>query len=409
MWTVKQLFQRYYDEFPGGFETALVDKCNLDNDKRELYISIKSDDYINNEAISELKSKAVEALKLNKIIMDLSFSPESFGADVAEDLVGILKSRNTVYNGYFNGAQYQTDGNNVIITLKYGGTDTINNSDFASDFSLLVRQYFGISVGVSVLGEKSESGIEPLEANAVHKVVESEQKKTEKPAEEEVVYKGKPADGLPIYLESAKIFFGKKIDTSITKIRDITPPEDRHEVKPVAFWGEAFDTDISDRDTKNGKRVVSAKFYVSDGTDSIQVNAIKFINLKYSKDPDAEAAAIKKALMNVYDGANIIINGDYKFDNWSGGFIVEANSLASVVKYEETDEHEGEKRIELHCHTNMSAKDAVSKAEDIIKCAYKWGHKAIAITDHGVVQSYPAAAGAVSSIRKSGGDFKVIF
>ncbi|MBO4468659.1 MAG: PolC-type DNA polymerase III, partial [Clostridia bacterium] len=303
------------------------------------------------------------------------------------------------------GALYDLADGILTITLKYGGIDTVNDSSFKRDIENEIRDIFGLDISVVIDGNAEGEKIEIKTETKPQK----EASKPEKNDTEKKEFKGRPADGLPIYVESAELFYGRKINTKIVKIKDITPPVEQHEIKPVAFWGEVFGAEVNERDIKNGRRLVSAKFYVSDGTNSIRVNVVKFIHLKYSDDPDREAASVKKALSKAHDGATIIVNGDYKFDNWSGEFIVEATSLATVVKYEETDEHEGEKRIELHCHTNMSAKDAVSKAEDIIDQAYRWGHKAIAITDHGVVQSYPAAASAVGKIRKSGGDFKVIY
>ena len=78
------------------------------------------------------------------------------------------------------------------------------------------------------------------------------------------------------------------------------------------------------------------------------------------------------------------------------------------TKYDRTD-NAPQKRVELHCHTNMSEMDGVSSIEAIMECAAKWGHKGIAITDHGVAQSFPIAYKYLNKVRKKVSDFKIIY
>ena len=145
------------------------------------------------------------------------------------------------------------------------------------------------------------------------------------------------------------------------------------------------------RETKNGGYLISFDIY--DGTSSINVKAFLKANEYEEVHPKLKST---KAVRLV---------GTYEYNSFSKEFGVIASSIEEA-EFEEKKRMDNaeEKRVELHMHTQMSQMDAVSSATDLIKTAIKWGHKAVAITDHGVAQSYPEAKKAAKD-----SDIKVIY
>ena len=157
----------------------------------------------------------------------------------------------------------------------------------------------------------------------------------------------------------------------------------------VIISGEISNFDS--RETKNGSFMVS--FDVYDGTSAISCRAFM------KPEEFGEAKPILKSAKAVR------VVGTYEYNSYSKefGIIADVIEEAEFHKKVRMDDAE-EKRVELHMHTQMSQMDGVTSATDLIKRAISWGHKAIAITDHGVVQAFPEANKAAK-----GSDIKVIY
>ena len=385
------------------FGSTVIEKCSLDTDERALNAELKAEKYITAESRNELVNQLKNALKLNECHIACIFSEDALIPAACADIVAELKVKNAALNGYFNGAEFKLKNNNVKITLKFGGYDTITDCGFENAFKRIIKERFGRDITVSFDGqlEKVEIDLPPAEpAQPVRRperqAAEPRQSAPARPAapKKEIKFEkreGRPDNGI-VYLDNPQQFYGRGGISNHTRDMISITGDDTE----IACWGEVFGLETRDIKTKRNTDMTIVNFSFSDHTNSL--NASLFIDTHRMGD----IAPLK-------DGAFILVNGSYEFDNYKKDFVVKPRAMALLQKYTEKDEHEGEKRVELHCHTNMSAKDAVSSADAIVRQAYEWGHKAIAITDHGVVQAYPAAAGAVKAIRKSGGDFKVIY
>ena len=150
---------------------------------------------------------------------------------------------------------------------------------------------------------------------------------------------------------------------------------------------------VETREIRNEKTIIIMS--VTDFTDSI---VLKIFTRNEERD---------ELLENLKKGAFLKIRGVTTIDKFDSeltiGSIVGMKKIADFTT--SRMDTSPEKRVELHCHTKMSDMDGVSECKDIVKRAKKWGHKAIAITDHGDVQAFPDANHAISP----DDDFKVIY
>ncbi len=382
------------------FSDAVIEGCALDTEARSLKLKLKNEKYIAAAGLRALTDELKAVLGLNFCSIEGIYPPEALSPEACADTVAELKIKNAALNGYFNNADFALEGENVEITLKHGGAEAIAECGFEAAFKALIRSRFGREVTVTLGGQLESAEIElppeePVSRPAAEQARPRAPKKEKQAAPKTVIkFEGreeKPDNGI-VYLDRPQQFYGRGGISSQTRDMISITGDDTE----IACWGEVFGLETRDIKTKRGTDMTIVNFSFSDYTNSL--NASLFIDTHRLGD----IAPLK-------DGAFVLVNGSYEFDNYKKDFVVKPRAIALLQKYTEKDEFDGQKRVELHCHTNMSAKDAVSSAENIVKRAYEWGHKAVAITDHGVVQAYPAAAGAVKAIRKAGGDFKVIY
>ncbi len=174
--------------------------------------------------------------------------------------------------------------------------------------------------------------------------------------------------------DNPDVIYGRDIDPDAATLKIV---EIVGEIGEIVIRGQVLSSDS--RDIKNEKSIFM--FDVTDFTDTITVKV--FI-------PTEKKGEMTGGLKN---GTFVKIKGVALLDKFDHEITIQ--SVAGIQKIPDFTSSRKDmavhKRVELHCHTKMSDMDAVSEPKDIVKCAYKWGHKAIAITDHGVVQGFTDA------------------
>ncbi|NLY89803.1 MAG: PolC-type DNA polymerase III [Firmicutes bacterium] len=166
---------------------------------------------------------------------------------------------------------------------------------------------------------------------------------------------------------AGEVLLGRKIRGKSSPIREL-PEEGR-----AVIEGEVFMTEV--RSLRSGGTILL--FLITDFTDSLTVKV-------FSRNDREKLPVIR-------EGSYLRVKGKLQYDEFQKEPVMIAESIQTARPVEVRDEAET-KRVELHLHTKMSAMDSVVDLREAVKTAAAWGHSALAVTDHGVVQAYPEAA-----------------
>ena len=409
MKTLGEVFDSQFGiKLPQQISQGELTQLNINKQARLITLAVKFNGLVERNTLFDTEKLITKTLAYHTVIKP-HFPTELFSADYFPQLYAAVRRDIPSINGTLNNAEVRFENNTLTINLLNGGKTLLDSKGFDKALIKLVSEEFNLYISVNYTGtfeveensEEYKAAIQDAQekinrenlqkaAEFYQEEAETAEKREEKHAEnttvEIEVREGKFATP-QIIQSSIRPLYGRSIRGKMIPISSISGDSGR-----IVVWGDVFD--IEKKVTKSGDKNI----FTIDITDYIGSTTVKVFN------SIKESAVID----NIKKGDTIVVQGDVEYDKYAGELVVNARSIGTAQKVKVVDNAE-KKRVELHMHTNMSQMDAVTSAGDLVNRAYQWGHKAVAITDHGVAQAFPDAMKAADKINKDEEKIKIIY
>lgn len=409
MKTLGEVFDSQFGiKLPQQISQGELTQLNINKQARLITLAVKFNGLVERNTLFDTEKLITKTLAYHTVIKP-HFPTELFSADYFPQLYAAVRRDIPSINGTLNNAEVRFENNTLTINLLNGGKTLLDSKGFDKALIKLVSEEFNLYISVNYTGtfeveensEEYKAAIQDAQekinrenlqkaAEFYQEEVETAEKREEKHAENTIVEievrDGKFATP-QIIQSSIRPLYGRSIRGKMIPISSISGDSGR-----IVVWGDVFD--IEKKVTKSGDKNI----FTIDITDYTSSTTAKVFN------SIKESAVID----NIKKGDTIVVQGDVEYDKYAGELVVNARSIGTAQKVKVVDNAE-KKRVELHMHTNMSQMDAVTSAGDLVNRAYQWGHKAVAITDHGVAQAFPDAMKAADKINKDEEKIKIIY
>ncbi|MCI6841646.1 MAG: PolC-type DNA polymerase III [Clostridiales bacterium] len=406
-------FDRIFSKYSqSADERSILDmaenvRTKIDRDKRIVEINCEFPQIIPKKDLYQIEESIRAAYELNYVRLIPRYPGELFTKSYMREVMYELQRVGAVSRGFFNEYNCRISGDHIEIEISFnnGGVELLYSAKTNEIISNIIYGEFGRRFSVDIKQDSScdvgdgffAGQLAELEKQARSAQVElAHQRAFHHENDEQTVVEETPdkdferiatLSAKDVVCEQSENNFhigGKYFDVSSpefiigdefqivdpTPIRNIDGPR-----KNIVVLGEVFG--IESKETRRGDKLILT-FAVTDKDSSIY---IKLVSTKEELEP---------YLTNIKEGMTIAIYGYSKIDTFDKEPVLYPNAVAKIKQKYRMD-NAPEKRVELHCHTQMSSMDAIIPPKELVRRAHDWGHKAVAITDHGNVQAFPLA------------------
>lgn len=423
---IKNIFSDYSSN-SFSFSDAEIENVNLYRKTNKLELFLKTDGYIDIPEFNNFEKYAIKRFNVSGVDFKVE-NIETEEPPIKEEWNNILayfSTKNPMAKAFLKNSELDFN-KDINIHIKVKGKEILEKQGLNTKISEFVKNLYGVGYKVNfiednieeyekMLKEKNENLIKEYAVETKNIQIENAEKlNSSAPKEKKAENKEKsvnkninksgsngnseiPPSDMPVPKqaeeddESSPLIYGRNgnIKEPLMKVGDISV-----DTSDVQIVGEIVNVPDPTELKKSGKFLFS--FDVYDGTSTI---TCKIFVLPEKK---------KRVSSKLKVGNGVKVGGRAAFDNFAKEITILANTVIECEPLKKASRMDNSevKRVELHMHTQMSQMDAVTPVKDLIKRAMKWGMKSIAITDHGVVQSFPDAHKMLGFDNK---DMKVIY
>ena len=353
---------------------AAIRAAQIDPDRRWVGVELDCGAYVPLRVIKQVCKGVCQVYGLHDMEILRRFPAEQLGSMEPGELEELFVEENSMNKGSLAGAVYTWEGTKLHIQLKANGRKMLEEAIPAVRRKLRdlcdAQVEIAVEAGKDLEGQALFDAMEALRTemiNTMPKVCIPEKKMAPSAAP-----------------QSSEFFYGKPFKGAVTPMKDVNL-----DMGYVTIEGKVFAVEHKELKKRNAWVI---NFDMTDNTNSVRIN--KFM----------EAGEAKPILDNVKVGAVLKVNGKLMINQFDNEMVLKPTGMTFGSMPKRQDTAPKGKRVELHLHTTMSNMDALTPTGAAVKQAAAWGHRAIAITDHGVAQSFPDAMKAASKAKVAGTD-----